>query len=424
MFGVVSMERPNRSITFHYRTVMRTSVAVSMITSLGCMTPLRCVATNVGISIVEQPINLGAKSDPARIPLGRVGVISNYDYGIHRIIGEARPCPDGAMRWENGSELDQNLASVFGISVEAQDSTQIMAFPVKLRDSSWKPPGYSPYTKDQVLAATLWCLLRSTHSTAERPLNVRVVAEDPDDKPLEVKYSGRYFTDRGKDEKEVPSMKVAGSIIEDDARGIAWVKFPEVASKVANPAQSPGMIILKDEGDDESGWHLLPIWGSDSGESDFLSLNNRSAAMCYSSWHSTGITDANSYLAEGGSMDFRATANDGTFSASFSHPRVPQATLAADILALVISAQPTDAKPLTVSFHIEESALSRFPAFHGAAGWKETRNSANPNLITFECAFVWDPSANKLTKGSIPLVELKSRGWIALKPGQVKGDAK
>lgn len=395
-----------------------------MITWLGCMTPLRCLATNVGISVVEQPVNLGAKSDPARIPLGRVGVISNYDYGIHRIIGEARACPDGAMRWDSGSELDQNLASVFGISVEAQDSTQIMAFPVTLRVSSWKPPAYSPYTKDQVLAATLWCLLRCTHGTPERPLDVRVVAEAPDDKPLEGKYSGRYVTERGKDEKEVPSVKVAGTIIEDDARGIAWVKFPEVTPKVPNPAPSPVMIILKDEGDDESGWHLLPIWGNDGGERDFLRLNNRSAAMCYSTWHSTGITDANSFLAEGGAMDFRATANDMSCSASFSYPRVPQATLAADILALVISAQPTEAKPLTVSFHVEESALSRFPAFHGAAGWKETRNSANPNLITLEGEFVWDSTANKLTKGSIPLVELKSRGWIAMKPGQAEGDAK
>lgn len=158
---------------------------VSIFTLLGWMLPATSFATNVGISTIEQPVNLGTQSDPKRIPLGRVGVISNYDYGIHGKIDEARPCPDGAMRWEGGSELDQNLASVFGISVEAQDPTQILAFPVTLRVKSWNSPGYSPYTKEQVLAATLWCLLHSTNGSPERPLDVRVVAEGPDDKPLE-----------------------------------------------------------------------------------------------------------------------------------------------------------------------------------------------------------------------------------------------
>lgn len=158
-----------------------------MVTLLGWIIPAPCFATAVGTSTIEQPVNLGTKSDPQRIPLGRVGVISNYGYGIHRMIGEARACPDGAMRWEGGSELDQNLASVFGISVEAEDPTQILAFPVTLRVKPWKPPGYSPYSKDQVLAATLWCLLRSTGGTPDTPLDVRVVAEGSDDKPLEAK---------------------------------------------------------------------------------------------------------------------------------------------------------------------------------------------------------------------------------------------
>lgn len=146
-----------------------------------------CHATEVSACTIEQPVNLGSKSDPARIPLGRVGVISNYDYGIHWYIGEEQSCPGGAMHWEGGLELNQNLASVFGISVEAQDSTQISAFPVTLRVKPWKPPGYSPYTKDQVLAATLWCLLHRTHGTPEHPLDIRVLAEGANEKPLEAK---------------------------------------------------------------------------------------------------------------------------------------------------------------------------------------------------------------------------------------------
>jgi hypothetical protein len=85
----------------------------------------------VGTSTVVQPINLGPNADPARIPLGQVGVVSNYNYGTLDVISEPRHCPDQPMRWEGGSELDQNLASVFGISVEAGD----IGAAIKLRSS-------------------------------------------------------------------------------------------------------------------------------------------------------------------------------------------------------------------------------------------------------------------------------------------------
>lgn len=388
-----------------------------MIALLGWMVPTSCFATSVGVSTVEQPVNLGTKSDPARIPLGRVAVISNHGYGIHRMIGEARPCPDGAMRWEGGSELDQNLASVFGISVEAQDSTQIRAFPVTLRVKPWKPPGYSPYTKDQVLAATLWCLLRSAGGTPENPLAVRVVAEGPDDKPLEAKYSGKYVTGPGKDGKEVPPPEVAGTVLEEDARGIAWVVFPEVTRKDPFVPLTPGMIILEAGGDGDSGWHILPVWGNGNDAGDFLRLNGWSAAICYSAWRSSGNKEANTFLEEGGAIGFRTERDGKSDSVSLSYPRVKQATLAADILALVISAQPTDARPLTVSLHLEESGLANYPAFRSAAGWKETIGD-NPNslTITLECEFVWNTATSKLTKGSVPLVQLERQGWITEKP--------
>lgn len=388
-----------------------------MVTLLGWMVPASCFATVVGTSTLEQPVNLGTKSDPARIPLGRVGVVSNHGYGVQLMIGEARSCPDGAMRWEGGSELDQNLASVFGISVETQDSTQISAFPVTLRVKPWKPPGYCPYTKDQVLAATLWCLLRSTGGTPENPLDVRVIAEGPDDKPLEVKYSGKYVTRPGEDKKEVPPVKVAGTVLDEDARGIAWVIFPDVTRKATSIPQTPGMIILETGGDGDAGWHVLPIWGNRNDESDFLRLNSWSAPMCYSSWRSRGVTEANSFLAEGGAHEFTATREDKSDSVEFSYPHVKQVTLAANILALVISAQPTEARPLTVSFRVEESGLSNYPAFRSAPGWKETRqDSLHSHNILLECEFVWDPVANNLTKGSVPLVQLESRGWITLMP--------
>lgn len=346
-----------------------------MVTLLGWLVPTSCFATSVGPATIEQPVNLGPKSDPGRIPLGSIGVICNYDYGLHENIGASRPCPDGAMRWETGTELDQNLASVFGISVEPQDSTQIREFPVTLRMKSWKPPGYSPYTKDQVLAATLWCLLRSAGGTPEKPLDVRVVAEGPDDNPLEAKYSGKYITRPGKDGKEVPPVKVPGTAIEKDARGIAWVVFPDVTRKAASPAPPPTMTTLDTGGESDTGWFLLPVWDNGSGGSE-----------------------------------------EKSNPVTLSLPREEQATLAAEIIALVISAQPTETRPLTVSIRLEEDGLANYPAFRSAPGWKETRH--DPHNITLECEFVWDAVARKLTKGSIPLVQLDSgSNFISPIPG-------
>lgn len=397
---------------------MRILSVASMVALLGWMVRASCFATSVGTSTVEQPVNLGTHSDPARIPLGRVGVISNYNFGIHPMIGAARPCPDGAMRWEGGSELDQNLASVFGISVESQDSTQMTAFPVTLRVKPWKPPGYSPYSKEQVLAATLWCLLRSAGGTPEAPLDVRVVAEGADDKPLEAKYSGKYITRSDKEGQAVPPVKVAGAVIEEDARGIAWVVFPDVTRKGKFAPPTPGMIILAESGDGDPGWNLLPVWGNGNAESDFLRLNEWSIAMCYSAWRPRGVMEANSFLAEGGANDFTAERGEKSDAVTFSYPRVEQATLAADMLALVISAQPTEARPLKVSFHLEESGLAKYAAFRTAPGWKETRQDIGAShTITLACEFVWDAKANKLTRGSVPLVQLERRGWITLNPG-------
>ncbi|MES2658551.1 MAG: hypothetical protein V4689_08030 [Verrucomicrobiota bacterium] len=394
---------------------------VSIVTLAGSMIPVPCLATVVGTATVEQPVNLGTKSDPAKIPLGRVGVISNHDYGIYRMIGEARPCPDGAMRWEGGSELDQNLASVFGISVEAEDPTQITAFPVTLRVKPWKPPGYSPYTKDQVLAATLWCLLRSTGGTPENPLDVRVVAEGPDDKLLESKYSGKYVTRPGREEDEIPPVKVAGTLLEEDVRGITSVVFPDVTRKEPFVPHPPGMIILETGGDGDPGWHVLPVWGNGHDDGDFLRLNSWSAAMCYSSYRSRGVTQANSFLAGGGAVEVTAKREDGADTVSLSYPRVNQETLAANILALVISAQPTEARPLTFSFTVEESGIANYPAFRDAAGWKEIRHDTpHSSHFKLECEFVWDASASKLTKGSVPLVQAQGRGWIARNPEQEK----
>jgi hypothetical protein len=376
--------------------------------------PAACLATAVGTGTIEQPVNLGPNSDPARIPLGAVGTISNYNYGIHRVIGEPRPCPDGSMQWAGGTELDQNLASVFGISVEAEDSTEVPGRPVTLRVKPWRIPGYSPYTKEQVLAATLWCLLRSAGGTPESPLDVRIVAEGQEDKSLE-KFAGKYVTSPGKDGKEVPPPKVPGSVIEEDGRGIAWVVFPEAKQVSPTTAPPPAMILFEATGDGDYGdgmWYLLPIWGNGIAKHAPLHLNSWSAPMCYSRWKSNGRGEANAFLVSQGVAYFDVDQGENRDSVMLGLPSVPQATLAAEILALVVAAQPIEKRPLTIAIRLQERDLASYPAFRGAPGWKETRHDAHN--IVLECEFAWDATARNLTKGTVPLVQLNTEGRFTI----------
>ncbi len=74
----------------------------------------------------------------------------------------------------------------------------------------------------------------------------------------------------------------------------------------------------------------------------------------------------------------------------------------------MISAQPTEARPLTVTVPLAESGLADYPAFRSAPGWKEVRHGAHN--ITLEGEFVWNAAARKLTKGNLQLVELNAAG--------------
>jgi len=65
----------------------------------------RAAATVVGLGTIEQPVNLGRRSDPASIPLGPVAYESNHSYGIHAVISASRACQHGTMELEKGEEL-------------------------------------------------------------------------------------------------------------------------------------------------------------------------------------------------------------------------------------------------------------------------------------------------------------------------------
>ncbi|MES2981665.1 MAG: hypothetical protein V4727_05065 [Verrucomicrobiota bacterium] len=375
-----------------------------------------CFATSVAISTIEQPVNLVSHSDPTRIPLGRVGVLSNYDYGIHYKIVESRPSPQGAMKWKNGSELDQNLATVFGISLEIPDSSQILVAPITIRLNAWKPPAYSPYTKEQVLSATIWCLIRNTGSSPERPLELQVVTESENDKLLESKYSGKYISHPGKDKKIAATTNVGGTTIEEDARGIAWVTLPGTKVDKSFQPLTPAMIITENIGDGDTGWYIMPVWGNGENPEDFLKLNSYSVNMIYSAWSVKGLQNANSSsVHQGGSKDLAVTHHETSTEVNLSYQYGAEESLAANIFALILAQQPTEKHPLIVSFAMEDRQLEKYPGFRKAIGWKESKpHPSNPNYNQLKCEFVWDAKTSKLIKGSIPCVTTDDKKWVQL----------
>lgn len=378
---------------------------------------LPCLSSNVSISSIEQPVNLVAHSDPTRIPLGPVPVINNYGYGIHYKIFESRPCPQGAMLWKNGSELDQNLAVVFGISIDIPDSTQILVEPSTLHLKAWKPPAYSPYTKEQVLCATIWCLIRSSGGSEKNPLELKIVAEAPEDKWLEKKYSGKYTSYPGEDKNSPITTEVGGTTIEEDARGISWVVLPGTKADKAFKPLSPCLIICGIGEEPGKAWQLLPIWGNGEKPDDFLDMNEYSANMVYSAWYSKGLRNANAFSDLPRAGDLSVIQNDKSIEIRMGYQYAAPEAVAANIYALVLSQQPTEDKPLTIRFLLEDEMIEKYADFRKSDGWNETHNrSEHSSSYEFKCEFVWDSKNRKLIKGSIPCVTLEQLNWIISKP--------
>jgi hypothetical protein len=371
-----------------------------------------CLATNVGLSTIEQPVNLGAESDPTRIPLGRVAVESNYHYGRGPVISAARPSLHGPMEWKSGAELEQNLASAFGIEVSNHD---IPHAPATIRLKSWPVPAYSPYTKEQVLAASIHCLLRSNRGTPSQPIELKVVADAKDDEALAKRYAGSYVNSPDRPEAEpVEATPVVGTKIETDSRGISWVSFPE-----AKPAESPGprppvMIPFRLGGESEPDnplWQLIPVWtGTGRSLEQSLEILGQPYPLFYDCFNPStgGGPEANALFAEnprGAIFSLDVSTSDAGTEALFCFPGGSSETLAASILALVVSTQPTPENPLTVTLetHLEKPP-EWFANFKQSADWSPPGDPmGKARRRTLACTFVWDSENAVLTRGSVPL---------------------
>jgi type II secretion system protein G len=367
-------------------------------------------ATNVGVGTIEQPVNLGAFADPASIPLGPVVVESNYNYDIHSVISEPRPCQFGSMDWKEGTTLDQNLAHVFGITVDPQDSTQVPSQPVTLRVKAWPAPAYSPYTREQVMAATLQCLLRATHATPKVPLRIEVACDNPADKSWADRFAGSYVRVADSDGPPVQPTPVPGCRVEADRLGISRVVFPGVTKTAATPARPPVLIPFRPRDEDEGErptWYLLPIWAGDTFEKP-LEILGRPYTVYYDLFNPANSASPQvNALFEGSSwLNWSIQDSPTETTAGLHFGVVDPGNLAAFLHAVVFSVQPTATKPLTITLIWSGQSPDYIQDCLNAGGW--TMGSSGSDT-TVTGTFVLDANTNKLTQGSIPGLTLVSK---------------
>ena len=380
-------------------------------------------ATNVDLGTIEQPINLVTRSEPSSIPLGQVIVETNYNYGIHTVITAPRPCRHGKMTWKGGSELDQNLASVFGISVEPEDSTNVPYSPVMIRIRSWKNPAYSPYSKEQVLAATMHCLLRSVHAGKKHPLIIKIKAENPTDMTWAKKYARAYVTHGSKDEKGFKPTPVPGTRLEADAYGVTHVVFTkqDTEPRLTHPDM---MIASRLSGSDGISNHcpLVPVWVGNTCGSPILTAVTQCGLYHDLFNASTSIRpDANILAVPDRYYRISKHQTGKSTEVSMDISDLDERDLSAALHGIVLSVKPTSTNPLTITIRPNSGKLDHLEAFTTSKGWKKIKFGGG---IALECEFVFDARTGKLTKGTLPLVKLTrdKRGHYLTKdiPGQHK----
>lgn len=395
---------------------MKPSVQFTLAAVLSLISTL-AQATSLSQGTIQQPVNLGARSTPNAIPLGPVAWESNYSYGVASLISASRPSQHGSMEWRHGSVLEQNLAHAFGISVDLNSGLNLTEEAVTIHIKDWPKPAYSPYSKEQVLSATLHCMLLNAHATRERPMKLEIKADNPEDLAWATRYAGSYITRAEPDETNFTPTPVPGpSSLKTDRFGVTHVTFPPAPDQpqsdppaARKPAPEPILIPFLPQAENESpGYELLPVWtGTDFKEP--LDAIGRPLYLFYDLFNPEQNTPSvNSLFCDPPQQFYWGVwHNDKGTHVSISHGEIPTETLAATIYALVFSTQPTAEKPLFVTLRplVKDTDTALAP-FLKTPGWKQTSLGNHPAI---ECRFVLDAKQRQLKAGSIPALQVKQQ---------------
>jgi hypothetical protein len=316
----------------------------------------------MSLGTVEQPVNLCAAADPSRIPLGPVAVESNHGYGIHEVIVAPRPCQHGAMTWKGGLELNQNLASAFGISLEIEDDTQIHEGTVRVVLRNQPRPAYSPYQREQVVAATLHCLLRSVHATPKSPLRVKIISENPSEQKWIKRYPTEFINRPDREGDAVEFTKIPDTEIQVDEYGVASVVFPKVKpiaqSKRVKPILLP--VSLRGGDGDETPIVMMPVWVGDT-EKNPLNVIGRAFHLYYDRFNQATPLSQQLHVLHQDRLPVHWNVRDEETCTSLQCYLAGQSPEAmnATLYAAILSIRPTEKKPFFVEMHaLDQQAKS------------------------------------------------------------------
>jgi len=379
-------------------------------------------ASNPNFGTIPQPANLVGDSLDGCIPLTSSICYHNYGYGIHRKISSPKPFLNGAKTWKQGSESNQNLASVFGIFVKPTDGTNVPYLPVEIHIKDWPAPKYSPHSKSEVLAATIHCLLQSCSATPEHPLDIRIVTENPDDKKWAEVFAKKYITSPGKDQQKVSPTPVGKSLIKTDSFGVRYVIFPNKNPKHLLPKIAPIFLPIHYEQnwDSENSGSFIPTWPTTSSPQKatepllFLARPNPHFYELFNADRRPFSAEFHPLLQNQQSFIYGANSKTEIATIYLQIGKQSPHQLAMMISAAVLTTRAQHHKALRVSVAALSEDSKIIAQLTPLPGWeKDTVNGQMQISATFD----YDPKTKTLSKGTLPnkkTIKVSPNGHIHL----------
>ena len=363
-------------------------------------------ATNVGTGLIHQPTFLGEASQPWRIPLAPVIYNANYNYGSHAAIFQSRPCYHGHFTVQDGTCYEQNLAALYGVSADFSDPTQLQGSTVTIRLGKASPPANSPYTLEQVVAASIQCILDSAGGLKRNSaLTVEIEGKGIPTPEWVSKYAKAYFSEAAPDERN-PAITLPGLKIEETPLGVRYIVFEDVSPRPSAIPREPVFVPFLPEGEcDADAVLLIPVWPGDEW-SERLNVLALPYLPYYEKWHSRPsgrttepvaiphLAPPNPVFRNGG---FNVDRSDEGVQVTVTQTGLGPAHLAAVIFSWVVSERPTLDRPMTVGISPQSLPREYRDRLKADSSWDDG----------LSCKFALDPAGLNLLKGSVPGYELK-----------------
>lgn len=360
------------------------------------MLPVDARARVVGTGLVEQHADLGEASRPDRIPLAPVVCNSNHGFGSIGVIFESRPCYHGHFLDRGFPGYEQNLAVLFGIRAEFSDTTQLPGTSVTFHLRECRPPANAPYTQEQVLAASLQCLLARAWGLRENaPLTVMIQGDGIPTPEWAAKYAKPYFSEENPASGNQKPILLSGLRLEENSLGVSHIVFESVPADPKITTREPVFIPFLPEGEAEAeSVSLVPVWTGDAWLEP-LNVLMLPHLPYYERWHS-GVSGGST---ESVAIPHLTPPNPICRYAGFDVHRLDtgmQITLrerdlsphklAVFIFACVVSEKPTLEHPMTVVITPEALSEEYRMLLEADGSWKDG----------LSCEFAFDPAYTSL----------------------------